>query len=42
VFTTSGTYPWSLVTQLFHNDQTSHGGDLEHIRGQVEHIRGHL
>jgi hypothetical protein len=21
VFTTSGTYPWSFVTQIFHNDQ---------------------
>ena len=27
VFTTSGTYPWSFVTQIFHNDQPSHGGD---------------
>ena len=27
VFTTSGTYPWSFVTQIFHNGQTSHGGD---------------
>jgi hypothetical protein len=27
VFTTSGTYPWSFVTQIFHKDQTSHGGD---------------
>ena len=24
---TSGTYPWSFVTQIFHNGQTSHGGD---------------
>ena len=23
VFTTSGTYPWSFVTQIFHNGQTS-------------------
>ena len=22
---TSGTYPWSLVAQIFHNDQPSHG-----------------
>ena len=22
-----GTYPWSFVTQLFHNGQPSHGGD---------------
>ena len=23
---TSGTYPWSFVTQIFHNGQPSHGG----------------
>ena len=27
VFITSGTYPWSFVTQIFHNGQPSHGGD---------------
>ena len=27
VFTTSGTYLWSFVTQTFHNGQPSHGGD---------------
>jgi len=27
VFTTSGTYPWSFVTQIFHNGQPSQGGD---------------
>jgi hypothetical protein len=27
VLTTSGTYPWSFVTQIFHNGQPSHGGD---------------
>jgi hypothetical protein len=27
VLTTSGTYPWSFMTQLFHNGQPSHGGD---------------
>jgi hypothetical protein len=27
VFTTSGTYPWSFVTQIFHSGQPSHGGD---------------
>ena len=27
VFTTSGTYPWSFVSQIFHNGQPSHGGD---------------
>ena len=24
---TSGTYPWSFVTQIFHKGQSSHGGD---------------
>ena len=27
VLTTIGTYPWSFVTQIFHNGQPSHGGD---------------
>jgi hypothetical protein len=27
VFTTSGTYLWSFVTQIFYNGQPSHGGD---------------
>jgi hypothetical protein len=27
VLTTSGTYPWLFVTQIFHNGQPSHGGD---------------
>jgi hypothetical protein len=27
VVMTSGTYPWSFVTQIFHNGQPSHGGD---------------
>ena len=27
VITTSGTYPWSFVTHIFHNGQPSHGGD---------------
>ena len=29
MFTTSGTFPWSLVTQIFHSGQQSHGGDRE-------------
>jgi len=29
VLTKSGTYPWSFVTQLFHNGQPSHGGDCK-------------
>ena len=27
MFTTSGTYPWSFVTHVFHSGQPSHGGD---------------
>ena len=27
MFTTSGTYPWSFVTQIFHSGQPNHGGD---------------
>ena len=27
MFTTSGTYPWSFVTQIFQNGQPSHSGD---------------
>ena len=27
VLTTSGTYPWSFVIQIFHNGQPSHGGN---------------
>jgi hypothetical protein len=27
VLTTSGAYPWSIVTQIFHSGQPSHGGD---------------
>ena len=27
MFTLSGTYPWSFVTQIFHSGQPSHGGD---------------
>jgi hypothetical protein len=27
VLTTNGTYPWSFVTQIFHNGQPSHGDD---------------
>jgi hypothetical protein len=27
VITTSGTFPWSLVTQIFHSGQQSHGGN---------------
>jgi len=29
VLTKNGTYPWSFVTQLFHNGQPSHGGDCK-------------
>jgi hypothetical protein len=29
MFTTSGTYMWSFVRQIFHNDQPSHGGNCK-------------
>jgi hypothetical protein len=29
MLTTSGTYPLSFVTQIFHNGQPSHGGDCK-------------
>ena len=32
VFATSGTYPWSFVTQMFHSGQPSHGGDRKFFR----------
>ena len=28
LFTTSGTYTWSFVTQIFHSGQLSHGDDF--------------
>jgi len=31
VLTTSGTYPWSVVTQIFRNGQPSHGGDRKTV-----------
>jgi hypothetical protein len=31
VLTTSGTYPWSCVTQIFHNCQPSHGSDRKTV-----------
>jgi hypothetical protein len=31
VLTTSGTYPWSFVTQIFNNGQPSHGGDRKTV-----------
>ena len=31
VLTTSGTYPWSFVTQIFQSGQPSHGGDRKTV-----------
>jgi hypothetical protein len=31
VLTTSGTYPWSFVTQIFHTGQPSHGGNVKQV-----------
>jgi hypothetical protein len=35
VFTTSGTYLWSFVTQIFHNGQPSHDGDCKTFEGMT-------
>jgi hypothetical protein len=35
VLTTSGTYPWPFVTQIFHNGQPSHGGDRKTFEGNL-------
>jgi hypothetical protein len=31
VYTTSGAFPWSLVTQIFHSGQQSHGGNRKTV-----------
>ena len=31
VLTTSGTYPWSFVTQILHSGQPSRGGDRKNV-----------
>ena len=44
VFTTSATYPWSFVTQIFHSSQQSHGSVaslLAAILYQGNHVRNH-
>jgi len=38
VFTTSGTYPWSFVTQVFHNGEPSHGGDRKIFEVMTSHL----
>jgi len=30
-----GTYPWSFVTQIFHNGQLSHGGDPTNVESMT-------
>jgi hypothetical protein len=35
VLTTSGTYPWSFVTQIFHRSQPSHGGDRKTFEAMI-------
>ena len=35
VFTRSGRYPWSFVTQIFHNGQSSHGGDRKTFKVMI-------
>ena len=42
MFTTSGTYSWSFVTQIFHNCQPSHGGDRKFMSQTVQCKRRYL
>ena len=35
MFTTSGTYPWSFVTHIFHNGQPSHGDDRKIFEAMI-------
>jgi hypothetical protein len=43
VLTTSGTYPWSFVTQIFHNGQPGHDGDRKTFKGMtLTYSRGTL
>jgi len=35
VLTTSGTYPWSFVTQIFNNGKPSRGGDRKIYYGYL-------
>jgi hypothetical protein len=40
VLATSGTYPWSFVTQIFHNGQPSHGGDRKTFEVMISTYKG--
>ena len=44
MFTTSGTYPWSFVTHVFHSGQPSHGGDRKTFKVMTltEQMRTHV
>ena len=43
MFTTSGTYPWSFVTQIFHSGQPSYGGDRKTVEVMTStQLRGTL
>jgi len=42
VFTTSGTYPWSFVTQIFHNGQVSSISVIFLIRTSSPTLDNHL
>jgi hypothetical protein len=35
VFATSGTYPWSFVTHIFHSGQPSHGDDRKIFEAMI-------
>ena len=41
MLTTSGTYPWSFVTRIFHNGQPSRGGDSKTF-AVMTYLRGIL
>jgi hypothetical protein len=36
VFTTSGTYPWSFMTQIFHSGHPSRGGDRKTLFNKIK------
>ena len=39
MLTTSGTYPWSFGTQIFHNGQPSHGGDVKVLEVMISTLQ---
>jgi hypothetical protein len=39
VFTTTGTYPWSFVTYIFHSGQPSYGGDFKTLSPLTQFVQ---